>query len=452
MHRNHLLLVAATFLSGCALANSTRVDSAGVPVKSEDGFQSVDLALALNPTGMQSPNKAVTTCVNSNGKDCDGVGAFPKMGSLGVLKSNVSVRKDSEDLEEIVERLRLETAYYAFYRTEQQPGQRIEDRRYRVQQRLMGASDMNCGIFTQRIYGIQATGNFALGSIATGVGGAGAIVTQVNTARLLSGLSAITSGVRAELNEDFFRKQWIEALVKSIENERNRLRTDIEARSAKTISEYPVEAAVADAIRYNDACSLVSGLKEVNRAVAIADDPAGMRAFREAYERAGFDAKFSATVTSDGNKLSNRLRPRTSATASVGLSETSGDIAEAKAIAVETKARLDGFAPAPGDLVAAKAKIDALVLELYDTTASTYGIRLKPFADQLTKYRDDYATLQGSLAGASTPDAAERIKELMRANDAAAEIVRRAARDVVVTTTAEIRKEADLRAPAATTS
>lgn len=445
------LVCTGAMLSGCAIVDGARIDSAGVPVKSEDGFQSVDLPLAVDPAGHPSPNADVNDCIRvKQGVGCTGVGTVSTGPSLDIFRSNLSANDGTEDAEEIVERLRLATAYYNFYNAPQQPGQSLEDRRNSVQDTLMGASDMNCAIFTQRVYGIQATGNFALGSLATVFGAAGAIVTDVDAARLLSGMSAATAGIRAEMNEDFFRKQWIEALVKSIENERNRVRAQIEtSRAQKTISQYSVQAAVRDALLYNEACSLVSGLKEVNRAVAIADDPAGLRAFRDTYARAGFEASFSATVTSSDRASSSRVRPVTSATASVALNEIAGDVAEARALVAQTMARIEGYSDVPdSERNAAKGKIDPLFAELYkDTDPKNYGDRLKAYVEQLRALQTSYDGLRDALATSTDEKARERTQQLMAANDAASELIRRAARDAVIAIEGDIKSIADKLQP-----
>jgi hypothetical protein len=432
------LACVSILLSGCALANPTRIDSAGVPVKSEDGFQSVDLPLALDPLGTPSPNDDVKNCIKNGGWNC------PKLGAARV-GSEPKTAQNREDAEEVVERLRLETAFYAF---DHAPGmsQEPDERRNRVLQRLIGASDMNCGIFTQRIYRIQATGNFGLGSLSTLLGGAGAIVTNVDSARLLSGASAAATGLRAELNEDYFRKQWIEALVKAIETRRNKLRTEIAERSGKSIKEYNVQAAVADAIRYNDACSLVSALAEVNQALAIADDPAGLRAFRDAYQRSGLDAKvnISMSSTSSGGIAAADRAP--TATASAAMAEIGDRVVGAREVEKIAKSRIEKFEiPTSSDKtenarIAAQVKaetdkaitaIDGEIPKLYDKGAKDYGAKLKPLVDQINKYVDDNQ-LQGKLLAAATQDVERaEAKERMRTNDILAEITRSAAREAV---------------------
>lgn len=355
--------------------------------------------------------------------------------------------RDQDGAEELLQRLRLETAFYAFYSDPAIQSETAVDRRNRVQQRLILASDINCGIFTDRLYKIQGSGNFALGALATMMGGAGAIVTDVDSARILSGLSSITSGVRAEANEDFFRKQWIEALAKAIDNERNRMREQIDAHKGDTIAEYPVEEAVAEVLRYNDACSVVSALKEVNRAVTIADDPAGLRAFRESYERAGFQAQFSATVTSEDQKSSSRLRPVTSATASVALSEIARDVADVRAQGRVSKLALAKDLPA-AEADAAAGKIDAVVKRLQD--GDSPGEDLLAYAQQLQTQKVAYEALALALAKADTAEKRRETEQLMRANDAASEIFRRAAESAIAAAAArigEITRDSAVAAP-----
>jgi len=42
---------------------------------------------------------------------------------------------------------------------------------------------------------------------------------------------------------------------------------------ALSLEAYPVEEAIADAIYYNDLCSLDKGLEELNKSLDIADNP-----------------------------------------------------------------------------------------------------------------------------------------------------------------------------------
>lgn len=442
----------ASMLAGCAVLQDARVTNAGLPVH-EDSIQLVDLPLVLDPTAKAAPSTKVQTCIENNGvgQVCAGIFSGRSPGKPFTLRKDVS-GQDEEDAEERFQRLRLETALWAFYEVKTS-SQTLEARRTQVQQRLVMAADTNCGIFINRIFEVQASGNFAFGTAATLLGGAGSIVTDAPSARLLSGLSAMTTGIRAEANEDFFRKQWIEALAKAIENERTRLRDDMKKRASENITVYPVQAAIADALRYNDACSLVSGLKEVNRAVTIADDPAGLRAFRDTYERAGFNPQFTATLTSDGEQTTTRVRAASRATASVALIELAAQLATLRTEATAVKGKL----PASDEVDANKKKIDDLIAKLGDDDG--YGPDLKAPLDKLGTYKSEYDALATTLATAPSEEKRQETFDLMEANDAASEKIRSSAARLISTARGKIqavlaeaelaaREEADKKAAA----
>lgn len=288
-----LMAVFGLFLSGCASHNFLRVDGAGSPVQGPKTIEAVNLVTALNPSGHYP--KSANDCL-TEGKPPSGCGHYASTSLATTLFTLMGLDKASSaegDKALIKERIRLEGAFAAFYSSENDPYGTPAARRDRLQNRLIMASDQNCTTFAQTLYGVQASTNFVLGSLATGLAGSGAITTNQQTARLLSGLSGIATGIRSEANEDFFRKQWVEAILKAIETSRNKMKTDMQASAAQSIIVYPVEAAIADAIRYNAACSLVAGMKEVNSAVSMADDPAGVRAFRDAFKQAGYKVEFN---------------------------------------------------------------------------------------------------------------------------------------------------------------
>ena len=61
---------------------------------------------------------------------------------------------------------------------------------------------------------------FGLGSIATALAGAGAIVTGATAARSLAGAAGITEGIRAEFQQAFFSNLATHIIVPCIENRR----------------------------------------------------------------------------------------------------------------------------------------------------------------------------------------------------------------------------------------
>jgi hypothetical protein len=429
MLRLATLFASLIMVSGCASAGLWKVDSAGPAVQSANALGAVDLPAALygGDDKAQSPDEKA--CIQDpNLTKCDGILTAR---TLPRLSLPVGAEKDrAGGNTAVVERLRLELALRSFYRTDPVFGSQ-EDRRNRLQQRLVAASDTNCAIFAENLYATQASTNALFGSAATALGGAGAIVTGVDTARLLAGMSGIATGLRAEVNEDYFRNLWVEALVKAIETDRDQRRVDMTEHAALSISKYPVEAAIAEALRYNGACSLVSGLKDVNQAVVIAADPAGLKTFNDTYRRAGFDSKFNLSVNSNGTN--NRLA------SAAPLASASGallEIATEEAVAGAAKADATGRVAAMLDgapKTKAQADLDAAAVRI-DQTKSP----LKSYVDQLTALQASYTTLTTALAATTEAQTRSDTQDQMQANDAAAQLIKTPALAVIKDAEAKI--------------
>lgn len=149
----------------------------------------------------------------------------------------------------------------------------IIQRRNRVQDRLIAASNQACLEFKRHIHRLQAEGNFGFGVLSVITGGAGAITTATSAARILSGVTGILSGARAEFNQDFFARFTATVLTKAIDNRRDELIRKLQTPRASDIAAYTVEMAIADALVYNDSCSLVSALQVTDTALTVAEDP-----------------------------------------------------------------------------------------------------------------------------------------------------------------------------------
>ncbi len=205
-------------------------------------------------------------------------------------------------------------------------------RRNAVQERLIAASNSACREFTQHLNTYQSYTNFWLGAAAVGTGAAGAIVSGVVAARALSGVTGALAGTRAEFNSDLFAKQLVSTIVQAIDKSREQYLTKLRgsevegavepspsptprptqtptptpsprpARGGRTrqrpaknpaptatatlaspastlgkqslpIEKYSVEAAIADAIYYNDLCSLDKGLQTLTQSLTTAGNP-----------------------------------------------------------------------------------------------------------------------------------------------------------------------------------
>jgi hypothetical protein len=199
-------------------------------------------------------------------------------------------------------------------------------RRNAVQERLVAASNSACRDFTQHLNTYQSYTNFLLGTAAVGTGAAGAIVAGATAARALAGVTGAISGTRAEFNSDLFAQKVVATIVQAIDESRadylivlrgktiegnnrallnsrnvpsggapapdtgtagagsgapanpkptpipNENLSDVSKQSLSII-DYPVEAAIADAIYYNDLCSLDKGLETLTQSLSTANHP-----------------------------------------------------------------------------------------------------------------------------------------------------------------------------------
>ncbi|GEM_PF-3940527 len=190
----------------------------------------------------------------------------------------------------------------------------LKMRRNAVQERLIAASNSACRAFTQHLNTYQSYTNLVLGTAAVGTGAAGGIVSNTVAARTLAGVTGAISGARAEYNSDIFAQKLVATIVQAIDESRREwllaLRgslveegtpalpkaspsaspspaasaspaatpavlstAPVQGRQARSITEYTVEAAIADALYYNDLCSLDKGLQTLTQSLTAATDP-----------------------------------------------------------------------------------------------------------------------------------------------------------------------------------
>lgn len=269
-----VLVAAAVALTGCvnrlAFFDTDRSIEGALPIIEDNRkFFKVDLVNALDPHRYGSKERRIAWNME------------PKVPSGNGSETGWELSDELED------------AFTGFIDTRYDEGiYDVKARRNRLQDRLVASSNQACAEFKRHINALQSETNFILGTITTALAGAGAIVTGASGARALAGTAGIFSGVRAEFNENLFRKLTVEVITKAIESRRKQMRERMEiAQKNESATVYTAEGAVGDAIVYNDVCSLIGGLEVASIAVTVAEDP-GLKRLSELY---GED--FNATVT-----------------------------------------------------------------------------------------------------------------------------------------------------------
>lgn len=143
-----------------------------------------------------------------------------------------------------------------------------------LQDRLIVASDQSCGLYKRYLNAQQSSTNFLLGSTSLVLSAVATNITDAVAAKNYTTGALISSGLAAEYNTDMFNSQMVFAIGKAIDATReetlNKLRRE---RMGKSMAEYGLSAAIGDALRYHELCSLMGGLAHMDKSVFVVSDP-----------------------------------------------------------------------------------------------------------------------------------------------------------------------------------
>ena len=346
-----IMMLGTMILSGCGknpYADPDQSKQGALPLIETESFQNIDLALLLDPK--------VESCDNENcTKDPERLQkAFNKfyMNACGSLREglqdayarfcNKETNTDNKACTED-ERERLRNAFDGFYEEKCATGRKelqdsfstfceqesndnkelctalsvepyvasdvLKVRRNRVQDRIIAASNQRCAEHKRFLRRFDTTTNWLLGSLTTLTAGAGGIVTNVDTARTLSGIAGVASGIQSQTNEVYFHQRTVHILTKGLETRREKILDSIKKEQAKPIGEYNVERAVGDVIKYHDACSVIAGLEQVAEDQQRAKNP-GIEEFEQTIKRVkSLSEDLSAAISNRSNDNQGESSP-----------------------------------------------------------------------------------------------------------------------------------------------
>lgn len=250
------ILVSTSMLSGCSILSNLvdpewsitgkgRVTQAGVVQNIDPELEKVDLIRLLDPTSnsTKSPGEK-----NGGGTSSSDAG-----------ESSAKLYKAYERFNEL---------------------RRGAVERNQIQDEILRASEQRCSVYKTYIRRTQSGSTFFFGSLATILGGLGAIFTDATVARSLAGSAGILSGIGAEYQQSYFSNLATEVIVDGIEMRRQRIRDDLMLRRQNAdIRAYTVQAAILDAVRFHGACTIVEGLREASQSIQTTRDP-GLKAIK----------------------------------------------------------------------------------------------------------------------------------------------------------------------------
>lgn len=250
-----------------------------LPSNRKESFKvnNVTVAYAQNQTNRLNKLAAQYNDESRNAKDY-------YSGFVDMVRTSV-IDKQRENFIERMDAADKNSAYLEYLRV----------RRNEVQALILTSSDAACDLYKRRLNGLFSNSNFGFGTLATTAGGLGAIFTNADAARALSGVAGITSGVRAEWNDAYFRNQVVEVLTKAIDIAKKKKRDEIQRRSVQITYDYNMQQAINDAIDYNSKCTLIAGLQETSESLQTVSDP-GLKWLATAFGGAASNKGLTSTL------------------------------------------------------------------------------------------------------------------------------------------------------------
>ena len=133
---------------------------------------------------------------------------------------------------------------------------------------VMALSEQKCGVYKNFLLRDKAKVGTLLGSMTTLFASTSTVLTNTQTAKLFAAGSTASSGINAVYSKERFATLTMEVLTAGIDKRRAAIKVEINENLKKDLLEYPVTAALADALHYHASCSAVTGFEVAKQAIA----------------------------------------------------------------------------------------------------------------------------------------------------------------------------------------
>lgn len=131
---------------------------------------------------------------------------------------------------------------------------------------MIVASDNNTSSHLASLKATQASVNVLFGAAALGLTG-GAAVAPAATASALAAASTGVQGARALINEEVYSQAFAESIIMLVTEDRKATAATIRLNYTKSMTEYPIERAIADVSAYHESGSVYYGLALARQAI-----------------------------------------------------------------------------------------------------------------------------------------------------------------------------------------
>jgi hypothetical protein len=122
-----------------------------------------------------------------------------------------------------------------------------------------------------------AKNNFYVGALRSSFETAGALMTPVNTVRVLSGLAALTGTLQESANKEFYFDNAIDALIIQMRADRAEALYPLINNQIKQYDDYSIERAIADVTTFYRAGTLASAIISISKSANSAQTTAQKR-------------------------------------------------------------------------------------------------------------------------------------------------------------------------------
>jgi hypothetical protein len=150
---------------------------------------------------------------------------------------------------------------------------KVEEFKYRrndLQDRIIAASNQRCGAFLRILVSSKSQTQVGWGGFATLLSGAASVATPASAARALAAGSTVSNGFLSLYNEAYFNNLTVNVISAGISKQREGLLQYMTTERQLSLSAYPVNRAIADALTYHSACNVITGLEAAANATKSA--------------------------------------------------------------------------------------------------------------------------------------------------------------------------------------
>jgi hypothetical protein len=197
-------------------------------------------------------------------------------GSIAVSRGEPGLSRDGPEAFELIDVGQLLEVYGLENPREVSAQQlaEVEQFKYRrndLQDRLIAASNQRCGAYLRMLTSSRSQTRMAWGGLAALLSGAASVTTPGSAARVLSAGSTVSGSVLSLYDEAYFSNLTLNVISAGIAKTREGVLRNISEQRDESLSRYPVNRAIADALAYHAACNVVSGLEAAAAATKSAD-------------------------------------------------------------------------------------------------------------------------------------------------------------------------------------